>query len=402
MILVIVLVLLYGAVTVNKYPRKPFTARNYFRTKVLNFVVNLIDSMEDYIGIHFVDPSDDVGVNAFYARTCRSFFLSYMCLLLNVLFIIFLPLIFFLNFFKNIVVLFSIIYTHLITVKRFVLQKVIFFAISGGYVSVRVFNFLKKSCGMTIAVFLTVCYRLYYNNLLYPDVVFQLKNRRSRFTKLYGYLVSVRKQSIFYAILCAYFYDLMYVRKAPLFSKKVRFYERFFYYRSITHSYLLEIFWTLLPSFILITIAIPSIFVLYIIDEPAGYVLSVFKVIGHQWYWSYEIADISIFKHSDYFNSIIFDSFMVPTSDILPGQLRLLEVDNPLFVPTETPLAFIVTADDVLHSWAVPSLGIKIDAVPGRLNQVYCFITRAGEFYGQCSELCGVHHGFMPIHIIAV
>jgi len=179
------------------------------------------------------------------------------------------------------------------------------------------------------------------------------------------------------------------------------------YYRSLTHAWVLEIFWTLLPSFILLFIAIPSLFVLYIIDEPFGYVLTVFKVIGHQWYWSYEIADCTFnaftaSKHTLPVTQFSFDSFMLPTSEIRSGQLRLLEVDHPLYVPIRTPLAFVVTADDVLHSWSVPSLGIKIDAVPGRLNQVYCFITRHGEFYGQCSELCGIHHGFMPIHVISI
>jgi heme/copper-type cytochrome/quinol oxidase subunit 2 len=178
-------------------------------------------------------------------------------------------------------------------------------------------------------------------------------------------------------------------------------------YRKICHLGDLELLWTIIPSLILLAIAIPSLIVLYILDEPAGYILTVFKIIGHQWYWTYEIGDCSLeaFRAAKFQLPVLkssVDSFMIPTADLVPGQMRLLEVDNALIVPVETPLSFIITSEDVLHSWSVPSLGIKVDAVPGRLNQVYCFITRAGEFYGQCSELCGIHHGFMPIKVIGV
>jgi cytochrome c oxidase subunit 2 len=156
---------------------------------------------------------------------------------------------------------------------------------------------------------------------------------------------------------------------------------------------------------ILLAIGLPSVFVLYLLEEPTAYVLTVIKVIGHQWYWSYEISDCTFkgFSQSRYElpNTFIFESYMIPTADIDLGQLRLLEVDNALLVPIETPLVFVITSTDVLHSWSVPSLGIKVDAVPGRLNQVYLFVNRAGEYYGQCSELCGIHHGFMPIKVVA-
>ena len=122
------------------------------------------------------------------------------------------------------------------------------------------------------------------------------------------------------------------------------------------------------------------------------------KAIGHQWYWSYEYSD---YNQTDQ-PAVAFDSYMVPEDDLSPGQLRLLEVDNRIVVPVNTHLRFIITAADVLHSWAVPSLGIKCDAVPGRLNQVPAFIKREGVFYGQCSELCGTNHGFMPIVVEAV
>jgi len=122
------------------------------------------------------------------------------------------------------------------------------------------------------------------------------------------------------------------------------------------------------------------------------------KVAGHQWYWSYEYSDY-ITEDGE---ALEFDSYMVPDSDLELGQLRLLEVDNRVVVPVDTHIRFIVTGQDVIHDWAVPALGIKIDAVPGRLNQTSVLIQREGTFYGQCSEICGVWHGFMPIAVEAV
>ena len=175
-------------------------------------------------------------------------------------------------------------------------------------------------------------------------------------------------------------------------------------YRKRVHSLSLELIWTIIPSIILFVIALPSMFVLYLIDEHVAYILTVFKVIGHQWYWSYEVAETS---SSGFLQSngqlpfgVSFDSYMVPTEMLELGELRLLEVDNTLIVPIETPVSFIVTSTDVLHSWAVPALGIKVDAVPGRLNQAYLFGNQIGEFHGQCSELCGINHGFMPIKLL--
>jgi cytochrome c oxidase subunit 2 len=122
------------------------------------------------------------------------------------------------------------------------------------------------------------------------------------------------------------------------------------------------------------------------------------KAIGHQWYWTYELSDYS--ENDE--NSIVFDSYMVPEDDLTLGQLRLLEVDNRVVLPIQTHVRVLVTAADVLHSWAVPSLGVKCDAVPGRLNQTSIFLQRPGVFYGQCSEICGVNHGFMPIVVEGV
>ena len=122
------------------------------------------------------------------------------------------------------------------------------------------------------------------------------------------------------------------------------------------------------------------------------------KVIGSQWYWSYEYSDNLEFADEP----LIFDSYMVQDNDLEIGQFRLLEVDNRVVVPTNSHIRVLITASDVLHSWAIPSLGLKLDACPGRLNQTSMFIKREGVFYGQCSEICGINHGFMPIVVEAV
>jgi cytochrome c oxidase subunit 2 len=124
--------------------------------------------------------------------------------------------------------------------------------------------------------------------------------------------------------------------------------------------------------------------------------------IGHQWYWSYEYSDYNYEGESGELSSIGFDSYMLPEDDLNIGDFRLLEVDNQVVLPTQTHIRVIVTAADVLHSWSVNSLGVKVDAVPGRLNQTAIFIKREGTYYGQCSEICGVNHGFMPIVVKAV
>lgn len=171
----------------------------------------------------------------------------------------------------------------------------------------------------------------------------------------------------------------------------------------INHSYVLEIVWTLIPSVILIAIAIPSFALLYAMDEVVAPAITL-KVIGHQWYWSYEYSDyvMQFAARKGGFYSLKFDSFMIPEDELVKGQLRLLEVDNRVILPTKTHIRFIITAADVLHSWAIPSLGVKMDAVPGRLNQASAFIKRPGIYFGQCSEICGINHGFMPIVIEAV
>nr|ALJ10712.1 cytochrome c oxidase subunit II [Nototriton limnospectator] len=149
----------------------------------------------------------------------------------------------------------------------------------------------------------------------------------------------------------------------------------------------IEMVWTIMPAIILIVIALPSLRILYLMDEINNPHLTV-KAIGHQWYWSYEFTN---------YENLTFDSYMLPTEDLTPGQFRLLEVDNRMVVPMESPIRMLISAEDVLHSWALPSMGIKTDAIPGRLNQTTFISSRPGIFYGQCSEICGANHSFMPI-----
>ena len=165
-------------------------------------------------------------------------------------------------------------------------------------------------------------------------------------------------------------------------------------YKYWTEGTVIEIVWTIIPAVILIFIAFPSLKLLYLIDETMEPSITI-KAVGHQWYWSYEYSD-----YSDV--DLEFDSYMIPTSDLELGDNRLLEVDNSLVVPIQSHVRLMVTSADVIHSFAIPSLGIKVDAIPGRLNQSDLFLKRPGLFYGQCSEICGSNHSFMPIAIRGV
>lgn len=158
-----------------------------------------------------------------------------------------------------------------------------------------------------------------------------------------------------------------------------------------THNTKLEIAWTTVPVLILVAIAFPSFNLLYYMDRTKEADMTL-KVIGHQWYWSYEYPD----------QGVSFDSVIVDEADLQPGQLRLLTTDNAVVLPVGVPIRIQLTADDVIHAWAVPALGIKTDNVPGRLNETWVQISKPGTYYGQCSELCGVNHAFMPIMIKAV
>nr|YP_009489700.1 cytochrome c oxidase subunit II [Falcidens halanychi]AWH02135.1 cytochrome c oxidase subunit 2 [Falcidens halanychi] len=154
----------------------------------------------------------------------------------------------------------------------------------------------------------------------------------------------------------------------------------------------IETVWTILPAFVLIFLALPSLRLLYILDEVYEPVLTV-KSIGHQWYWSYEYSDLK---------NLEFDAFMVNEDQMLSGEFRLLETNNRMVVPMNVSIRLLVTSEDVLHCWTIPSLGVKADAIPGRLNQLNFTVSRPGVFYGQCSEICGANHSFMPIALESV
>nr|YP_009350977.1 cytochrome c oxidase subunit II [Cornitermes cumulans]AQP28237.1 cytochrome c oxidase subunit 2 [Cornitermes cumulans] len=162
--------------------------------------------------------------------------------------------------------------------------------------------------------------------------------------------------------------------------------------RFILEGQMIETVWTIAPAIILVFIAIPSLRLLYLMDEIHNPVMTL-KTVGHQWYWSYEYSD---------FTKLEFDSYMVQQDDHQMNTFRLLDTDNRIVLPMNSPIRMIVTAADVLHSWTVPSLGVKTDATPGRLNQVSFSINRPGLLYGQCSEICGANHSFMPIVIESV
>nr|BCT42612.1 cytochrome c oxidase subunit 2 [Musa acuminata subsp. microcarpa]BCT42651.1 cytochrome c oxidase subunit 2 [Musa acuminata var. zebrina]BCT42690.1 cytochrome c oxidase subunit 2 [Musa acuminata]BCT42846.1 cytochrome c oxidase subunit 2 [Musa x chiliocarpa]BCT42885.1 cytochrome c oxidase subunit 2 [Musa laterita]BCT42924.1 cytochrome c oxidase subunit 2 [Musa siamensis]BCT43392.1 cytochrome c oxidase subunit 2 [Musa acuminata AAA Group] len=166
----------------------------------------------------------------------------------------------------------------------------------------------------------------------------------------------------------------------------------------IVHGTTIEIIRTIFPSIIPMFIAIPSFALLYSMDEVVVDPAITIKAIGHQWYWTYEYSDYN----SGDEESLTFDSYMIPEDDLELGQSRLLEVDNRVVVPAKTNLRMIVTPADVPHSWAVPSSGVKCDAVPGRSNNTSIFIQREGVYYGQCSEIRGTNHAFTPIVVEAV
>nr|AIT58441.1 cytochrome c oxidase subunit 2 [Coptotermes lacteus] len=162
--------------------------------------------------------------------------------------------------------------------------------------------------------------------------------------------------------------------------------------RFMLEGQMIETTWTIAPAIILVFIAMPSLRLLYLMDEVHNPALTL-KAVGHQWYWSYEYSD---------FTKLEFDSYMIPQEEQQESTFRLLDTDNRIVLPMNSPIRLIVTAADVLHSWTIPSLGVKTDATPGRLNQTSFSINRPGILYGQCSEICGANHSFMPITIESV
>nr|CCJ27889.1 cox2 [Thaumetopoea bonjeani] len=175
-----------------------------------------------------------------------------------------------------------------------------------------------------------------------------------------------------------------YLMLSLLFNKYIN--------RFLLEEQMIELIWTILPAITLIFIALPSLRLLYLLDELNNPLITL-KSIGHQWYWSYEYSD---------FNKIEFDSYMIPTNDLNSNNFRLLDVDNRIILPMNNQIRIMITATDVIHSWTIPSLGVKVDANPGRLNQTNFFMNRPGIFYGQCSEICGANHSFMPIMIESI
>nr|ARO35456.1 cytochrome c oxidase subunit 2 [Photinus pyralis] len=162
--------------------------------------------------------------------------------------------------------------------------------------------------------------------------------------------------------------------------------------RFLLEGQMIELIWTIAPAATLIFIALPSLQILYLMDEITSPNITV-KSIGHQWFWSYELSD---------FQNVEFDSYMTPINEQSPHSFRLLDVDNQLILPYNSIIRMIISSTDVIHSWTIPSAGIKIDATPGRLNQTSFFMNQPGIFFGQCSEICGMNHSFMPIMIESI
>lgn len=162
--------------------------------------------------------------------------------------------------------------------------------------------------------------------------------------------------------------------------------------RYLLHGQTIEVIWTILPAFILLFIAFPSLRLLYLLDEINEPSITL-KSIGHQWYWSYEYSD---------FLNIEFDSYIIPTNELKSDNFRLLDVDNRIVLPINSQIRILVTSADVIHSWTIPALGVKIDGTPGRLNQTNFLINQPGLFFGQCSEICGANHSFIPIVIESI
>nr|ASM41868.1 cytochrome c oxidase subunit II [Scaphoideus nigrivalveus] len=172
---------------------------------------------------------------------------------------------------------------------------------------------------------------------------------------------------------------VIYMIMSLLFNKLIN--------RFLLEGQMIELIWTLMPAILLIVIALPSLKILYLLEE-INKPLITLKAIGHQWYWSYEYSDLK---------KIEFDSYMKQTNSIENNEYRLLEADNRITLPFNIQTRILVTSYDVIHSWTIPALGIKIDGSPGRINQGSIMIMRPGMFYGQCSEICGANHSFMPI-----
>nr|WLE67058.1 cytochrome c oxidase subunit II [Aphidius gifuensis]WLE69060.1 cytochrome c oxidase subunit II [Aphidius gifuensis] len=205
------------------------------------------------------------------------------------------------------------------------------------------------------------------------------------------YMFNFQDTNSYIMTLMTYFHDfiMMILFMIMIFIIYIMswFFLNKFINRQIMHNQLLELIWTLIPMLILVFMAVPSLKILYMVEEIINPFMTL-NILGHQWYWSYEYVD---------FKNLSFDSFMIQDNFIDLGNYRLLEVDNHLIIPYNMNIRFLVSSVDVIHSWAISSLGIKVDATPGRVNQIMSNLNRVGIFYGQCSEICGLNHSFMPI-----
>ena len=235
-------------------------------------------------------------------------------------------------------------------------------------------------------------YNLFLNEIYADAAVPWQLNFQDPATPVMEGILNFHNDLMFFIVMLAVFVTFLLARCLYFFNE-----NRNKVSSNVIHGTTIEIIWTITPAIILMIIAVPSFSLLYSVDEIINPSISL-NVVGHQWYWSYEYSD---YLTQD-FDSIDFDSYLIPESDLQKGQLRLLEVDNRVILPIETHVRVVVTSTDVLHCWAIPSFGIKLDACPGRLNQTSLYIKREGTYYGQCSEICGINHGFMPIVVEAV
>lgn len=215
-------------------------------------------------------------------------------------------------------------------------------------------------------------------------------------------IITFHDDLMFYLIFITIFVLYMLLRTVYLFNKDSilqigKKFEK--YYLRLSHDVHLEIIWTIIPTFLLCNIMSASFALLYSLEEMSNPQITI-KIIGHQWYWTYEINQLAPLNDDVHYFAVEFDSYMRQEDDLILGDLRLLEVDRSLIIPTLTQIRLSFTGADVIHSWAVPSFGIKTDCIPGRLNQTPLFITNSVAAYGQCSELCGINHGFMPICVV--
>ena len=213
-------------------------------------------------------------------------------------------------------------------------------------------------------------------------------------------IIDLHNDIMVFLVFIFIFISWLFIRIIYFFRSKNKNTIRF----RFQHNSKLEQIWTIIPAIILLVIATPSFSLLYSLDETKMFNPKItLHVIGNQWYWTYNYPEIiSKIESNINWESLQFDSYMLTEETLPKGGFRLLEVDNMVYLPVQTNIRILVTSRDVLHSWAIPSLGIKIDACPGRINQISLYIKRAGTFYGQCSELCGVQHSFMPIAIKAI